>query len=305
MYDSCIPFGKTPLHRLCNLEKQLVLHAAIWAKLEYMNPYGSVKDRTVHYMLRHISSQKPSLSPAIVSATSGNTGIALAAIGLKRHVRVIITMPENASRERQLLLQAYGAEVHLTNSDDGMQGAVSLAQKLCKELSHSIYLDQFAHPANVLAHYETTAPEIMNALPEPIACFVAGIGTGGTFTGCTRKLKEHHPSLIAMAVEPAASPVLAGGKPGKHTLQGIGAGFLPPLFEPSLCDQILSVEDEHARAAGHLLLRHESIFAGPSACAALWGAIEAAKAPAMKSKNIVVIFPDSGERYLSEGWLCK
>ena len=290
--------GNTPLLELCNIEKDL--NARILAKVESFNPAGSVKDRVALAMIND-AEEKGLLLPGgtIIEPTSGNTGIGLAAIGAARGYRVIIIMPDSMSIERQLLMGAYGAELVLTEGAKGMQGAIEKAEQLKAAIPGSIIAGQFDNPANPAAHRASTAPEIWNDADGDIDIFVAGVGTGGSLTGIGSYLKEKNPNIQVIAVEPAASPLLSAGKAGPHGLQGIGANFVPAVLDTQVYDQILTVTEEQAYSAGKLLGKTEGILAGISAGAALHAAIELAKLLENKGKTIVVLLPDTGDRYLS------
>lgn len=292
--------GATPLLELTHLERELNLQAKLLAKLEFFNPGGSVKDRVARAMLDEAEAEgrlKP--DSVIIEPTSGNTGIGLALVAAARGYRVIIVMPDNMSMERRLLMQAYGAELVLTEGAKGMSGAIARAEELAKELPNSFIPDQFANPANPKAHYDTTGPEIWADTDGEVDIFVAGVGTGGTITGVGEYLKSRKPEVRVVAVEPAASAVLSGGKPGAHKLQGIGAGFVPKVLNTEICDEILPVDHEDAYAAARLLGRMEGILTGISSGAALHAAIALAKRPENAGKTIVALLPDTGDRYLS------
>lgn len=292
--------GHTPLVQLQRFAAVRGLKAKLLAKVEYFNPAGSVKDRIACAMLDD-AEQRGLLKPGavIVEPTSGNTGIGLAAIGIARGYRVILTMPDSMSAERRALLAAYGAELVLTPGKDGMAGAIARAEELAADLPGSFIAGQFENPANPDAHYRTTGPEIWSDLDGQVDAFVAGVGTGGTVSGTARYLKEQQPSVHIAAVEPAASPLLSGGKAGPHGLMGIGANFVPKNFDRSAVDEIVPVREEDAYAAARLLVRAEGVLAGITAGAALWAAGELARRPEFAGKNIVVLLPDTGERYLS------
>lgn len=293
--------GNTPLLALEKLTKALGLDAKLYAKLEGMNPAGSIKDRAALSMVL-AAEEKGLLRPGatIIEPTSGNTGIGLAAVGAVRGYRVIIVMPNSMSIERRQLIAAYGAEIVLTPAALGMSGAVEKAEELAKKIPDSFIPGQFENPDNARAHYETTGPEIWQDLKE-IDFFVAGVGTGGTITGAGRYLKEQNPALSVVAVEPAASALLSGKEAGKHGLQGIGANFIPALLDREIYDRIATVTEEAAFAAAKQLCRTEGILAGISSGAALAAAIAIAKEPANQGKSIVVVLPDTGTRYLSTG----
>lgn len=290
--------GNTPLLELTNIEKDTGVR--LLAKLESFNPGGSVKDRVALNMINDAESAgllKP--DGTIIEPTSGNTGIGLSAIGTARGYRVIIVMPDSMSIERQLLMGAYGAELVLTEGAKGMQGAIEKAEALKAEIPGSIIAGQFDNPANPAAHRASTAPEIWEDTDGDIDIFVAGVGTGGSLTGIGGFLKEKNPNIQVVAVEPAASPLLSEGKAGPHGLQGIGANFVPSVLDTKVYDQIVTVTEEQAYAAGRLLGKAEGILAGISAGAALHAAIELGKLPQNEGKTIVVLLPDTGERYLS------
>ena len=290
--------GNTPLLALRRLGEGLP--ASLYAKLEYLNPAGSIKDRAALSMILD-AEEKGLLQPggAIIEPTSGNTGIGLAAIGISRGYRVILTMPESMSVERRKLLAAYGAELVLTEGARGMAGAIQRAEELQREIPGSIIAGQFENPANPAAHYRTTGPEIWRDLEGRVDMLVAGVGTGGTLSGAGRYLKEQNPAVQLVAVEPAASPLLSGGKTGPHGLQGIGANFVPENFDRSLCDRIVTVREEEAYAAARVLARQEGVLVGITSGAALHAAMSLAKEPENAGKQIVAILPDTGDRYLS------
>ncbi len=292
--------GNTPLLELGNYEKAHGLQATILAKLEYLNPAGSVKDRIARAMLDDAESRgllKP--GSVIIEPTSGNTGIGLAAVAAARGYRIILTMPETMSVERRSLLRAYGAELVLTEGAKGMKGAIAKAQELAAQTENSFIPGQFTNPANPRAHRETTGPEIWRDTDGKVDVFVAGVGTGGTVTGVGEYLKEQNPAVRIVAVEPAGSPVLSGGASGPHKIQGIGAGFVPDTLNRAVLDEILPVENEDAFAAGRELARREGVLAGISSGAALHAATVLAKRPENRGKMIVVLLPDTGDRYLS------
>lgn len=292
--------GNTPLLELTNTEKALGLKARILAKLEYLNPAGSVKDRVARAMLDEAeASGKLKPDSVIIEATSGNTGIGLASVAAARGYRIIIVMPETMSIERRQLMKAYGAELVLTEGAKGMGGAIAKAEELARELPHSLIAGQFVNPANPAAHRATTGPEIWEDTDGKVDLFVAGVGTGGTITGVGSYLKEKNPQVKVVAVEPAGSPVLSGGKPGPHGLQGIGAGFVPQVLDTGIYDDIIPVTNEEAYAAGRQMGRREGVLVGISSGAALHAAIELAKRPENEGKTIVVLLPDTGDRYLS------
>ena len=292
--------GNTPLLELGNYEKAHGLEATILAKLEYLNPAGSVKDRIARAMLDDAESRgllKP--GSVIIEPTSGNTGIGLAAVAAARGYRIILTMPETMSVERRSLLRAYGAELVLTEGAKGMKGAIAKARELAAQTENSFIPGQFTNPANPRAHRETTGPEIWRDTDGKVDIFVAGVGTGGTVTGVGEYLKEQNPAVRIVAVEPAGSPVLSGGASEPHKIQGIGAGFVPDTLNRAVLDEILPVENEDAFAAGRELARREGVLAGISSGAALHAATVLAKRPENRGKMIVVLLPDTGDRYLS------
>ena len=292
--------GNTPLLELTHIQKKDALHARILAKLEGMNPAGSAKDRVAMQMLDD-AERRGLIGPGsvIIEPTSGNTGIGLCAAAASRGYRVLIVMPETMSRERMQLMRAYGAELVLTEGALGMQGAIDRAQALARQMPGAFIPGQFDNPANPQAPYETTGPEIERDTDGRIDFFVAGVGTGGTITGAGRYLRERHPDLRIVAVEPAASPVLSGGKAGPHGLQGIGAGFVPGVLDTSICDEIVTVREEEAYAAGRRMAREEGVLVGISSGAALHAALQIAARLQNAGKTVVVFLPDSGERYLS------
>lgn len=303
--DKIFPFvgesiGNTPLIELKNVEAEHSLSARIFAKAEMFNPTGSAKDRAAKYMVDDAENRGViSKGATIIEPTSGNTGIGLAAYAVPKGYRVIIVMPDNMSEERKLLMKAYGAELVLTDGKLGMSGSIAEAERLHKEIEGSFIPDQFGNPANALSHYETTGPEIWNDTDGKIDIFVAGVGTGGTITGVGRFLKEKNPDIKIVAVEPENSAVLSGGKSGAHGLQGIGAGFIPKVLDVSILDEIITVSDEDAYSAGRLLGKSEGILSGISSGAALHAGITLAKREENKGKNIIVLLPDTGSRYLS------
>lgn len=292
--------GGTPLLELCRLERQLDLGARVLVKLESFNPGGSVKDRVARAMLDDAeASGRLAPGGTIVEPTSGNTGIGLASVAAARGYRVIIVMPETMSAERRALMQAYGAELVLTEGARGMAGAIEKANELVNEIPGAILAGQFTNPANPAVHEATTGPEIWRDTEGNVDLFVAGVGTGGTITGVGRYLKRQNPAVRVVAVEPAASPVLSGGQAGPHPLQGIGAGFVPEILDTEIYDEILTASGEDACAAARLLGRSEGVLAGISSGAALWGALTLARRPENQGKTIVALLPDTGERYLS------
>ena len=292
--------GKTPLLELVHLEKELGLQAKILAKLEYFNPAGSVKDRIAKAMIDDAES-KGLLKPGsvIIEPTSGNTGIGLASVAAARGYRIIIVMPETMSVERRQLMKAYGAELVLTEGAKGMKGAIAKADELAKEIPGSFIPGQFVNPANPAVHRATTCPEIWEDTDGQVDFFVAGVGTGGTVTGVGEYLKSQNPDVKVVAVEPATSPVLSKGTPGSHKIQGIGAGFVPAVLNTGVYDEIITVENEDAFAAGKKIGKSEGVLVGISSGAAVWAAIELAKRPENKGKTIVALLPDTGDRYLS------
>lgn len=292
--------GRTPLLELTRIEQEESLPARILAKLECLNPAGSVKDRAAKAMIDDAEA-RGLLRPGavIIEPTSGNTGIGLASVAATRGYRVIIVMPETMSIERRRLMGAYGAELVLTEGDKGMAGAIARAEELAREIPGSFLPGQFDNPANSAAHRSSTGPEIWEDTGGAVDIFVAGVGTGGTITGVGQYLKERNPAVRIAAVEPEGSPILSGGRPGPHQLQGIGAGFLPKVLDTSIYDEIISVSDEDAFAAGRQMGRSEGILVGISSGAALWAAIQLARRTENQGKTIVTLLPDSGDRYLS------
>ena len=292
--------GNTPLLELTNIEKEEGLGGRVFAKLEYLNPAGSAKDRIGKAMIDDAeASGKLKPGSVIIEPTSGNTGIGLACVGGVRGYRVIIVMPDTMSMERRLLMKAYGAELVLTEGAKGMKGAIEKAEELAAEIPGSFIPGQFDNPANPAAHKATTGPEIWRDLDGQVDVFVAGVGTGGTLTGTGAYLKEQDPAVKIVAVEPADSPLLGGGKAGAHELQGIGANFIPSVLDTKLYDEVIAVTSEDAFAAGRQLGRREGVLVGISSGAAAWAAIQLAKRPENQGKNIVVLLPDTGDRYLS------
>ena len=292
--------GKTPLLELTHIEKDNKLNAKIYAKLEYFNPAGSVKDRIAKSMIDDAeASGKLKAGSVIIEPTSGNTGIGLAAVAAARGYRIIIVMPETMSVERRQLMKAYGAELVLTEGAKGMKGAIAKAEELAKEIPDSFLPGQFVNPANPKAHFETTGPEIWEDTDGELDIFVAGVGTGGTITGTGEYLKAKKPAVKVVAVEPAASAVLSTGVAGSHKIQGIGAGFVPEVLNTKVYDEIITVSNEDAFATGKLIGRSEGVLVGISSGAAVWAAIELAKRPENADKKIVVLLPDTGDRYLS------
>ena len=292
--------GRTPLLELTHLEKELGLEAKIVAKLEYFNPAGSVKDRIALAMIED-AEEKGLLCPGsvLIEPTSGNTGIGLASVAASKGYRLIITMPETMSIERRQLMKAYGAELVLTEGAKGMKGAIAKAEELAKEIPLSFIPGQFVNPANPAVHKATTGPEIWEDTDGKVDFFVAGVGTGGTITGVGEFLKSQDPDVKVIAVEPADSPVLSEGRSGSHKIQGIGAGFVPDVLNTKVYDEIIPVANEDAFATGRQIGRSEGILVGISSGAATWAAIQLAKRPENKGKTIVVLLPDTGDRYLS------
>ena len=292
--------GKTPLLELTHIEKNEGLEAKVLGKLEYFNPAGSVKDRIAKAMIDD-AEQKGLLKPGsvIIEPTSGNTGIGLASVAAARGYRIIIVMPETMSVERRQLMKAYGAELVLTEGAKGMKGAIAKAQELAAQTPDSFIPGQFTNPANPSAHRATTGPEIWNDTDGTVDIFVAGVGTGGTLTGVGEYLKSQNPNVKVVAVEPAGSPVLSKGVAGAHKIQGIGAGFVPDTLNTKIYDEIITVENEDAFATGRELARKEGLLVGISSGAAVWAAAQLAKRPENQGKRIVVLLPDTGDRYLS------
>lgn len=293
--------GNTPLVRLNGYQKEKKLDAELLAKLEYFNPAGSVKDRVALYML--LDAQEKGLlkrDSVIIEPTSGNTGIGLAAVAAEKGIRTIIVMPDTMSIERRNILKAYGAELVLTDGKLGMKGAIAKANELAEEIPHSFIPGQFTNDANPLAHYKTTGPEIWKDTDGDVDILVAGVGTGGTLSGAGRYLKERNPDIQVVAVEPKDSPVLSEGRAGSHKLQGIGAGFVPRTLDIDIYDEVIPVTTQQAYDAARLLAREDAILAGISSGAALYAAEVLAKRPENRGKRIVIIIPDSGEKYLSE-----
>ena len=292
--------GKTPLLELTRIEKALGLKAKVLAKLEYLNPAGSVKDRVAKAMIDD-AEEKGLLKPGsvIIEPTSGNTGIGLAAVAAARGYRIIIVMPDTMSVERRQLMKAYGAELVLSEGAKGMKGAIAKADELAAEIPDSFIPGQFVNPANPKAHFETTGPEIYADTDGKVDIFVAGVGTGGTITGVGEYLKSKKPEIKVVAVEPATSPVLSKGTAGAHKIQGIGAGFVPKVLDTGVYDEIIPVANEDAFAVGKQIGKAEGVLVGISSGAAAWAAIELAKRPENEGKTIVVLLPDTGDRYLS------
>lgn len=292
--------GKTPLLELTHIEKKYGLKAKILAKLEYFNPAGSVKDRIAKAMIDEAEkSGKLKADSVIIEPTSGNTGIGLAAVAAARGYRIIIVMPETMSIERRQLMKAYGAELVLTEGAKGMKGAIARAEELSKEIPNSFIPGQFVNPANPKAHFETTGPEIYADTDGEVDIFVAGVGTGGTVTGVGQYLKSKNPKVKVVAVEPASSAVLSGKPSGAHKIQGIGAGFVPDVLDTAVYDEIIPVENEDAFISGKEIGKNEGVLVGISSGAAVHAAIELAKRPENEGKTIVVLLPDTGDRYLS------
>ncbi len=292
--------GKTPLLELTHIEEEAGLKARILAKLEYFNPAGSVKDRIAKAMIDEAeASSRLKPGSTIIEPTSGNTGIGLASVAAARGYRIIITMPETMSVERRQLMKAYGAELVLTEGAKGMKGAIAKAEELAREIPDSFIPGQFVNPANPATHRSTTGPEIWADTDGQVDIFVAGVGTGGTITGVGQYMKEQNPAVKVVAVEPKDSPVLSEGRSGSHKIQGIGAGFVPEVLDTAVYDEIIPVSNEDAFAAGRLVGRKEGVLVGISSGAALHAAIELAKRPENVGKTIVVLLPDTGDRYLS------
>lgn len=292
--------GKTPLLKLTRIEKLYGLNAKVLAKLEYLNPAGSVKDRIAKAMIED-AEESGELKPdsVIIEPTSGNTGIGIASVAAAKGYRVIIVMPENMSIERIRLMKAYGAEVVLTEAKKGMKGAIEKAKQLIKEIPNSLMLGQFVNSANPKAHFNTTGPEIYEDTNGNVDIFVAGVGTGGTITGVGEYLKSKNRNIKVVAVEPASSAVLSTGNAGAHKIQGIGAGFIPDILNTEIYDEVITVTNENAFSISKLIAQKEGILVGISSGAAVWTAIELAKRKENAGKNIVVLLPDGGERYLS------
>lgn len=292
--------GGTPLLELAHIEREEGLEARILGKLEYFNPAGSVKDRIAKAMVD--DAEKKGLLKAnsvIIEPTSGNTGIGLASVAAARGYRIIIVMPETMSVERRKLMKAYGAELVLTEGSKGMKGAIEKANELAKEIPNSFIPGQFINPANPAVHKATTGPEIWNDTDGKVDIFVAGVGTGGTITGTGEYMKSQNPNVKVVAVEPASSPVLSKGTAGSHKIQGIGAGFVPDVLDTKVYDEVIAVENEDAFTTGRLIGRKEGVLVGISSGAAVWAAVQLAKRPENRGKTIVVLLPDTGDRYLS------
>lgn len=292
--------GGTPLLELTHIEKKFSLQAKIYAKLEYLNPAGSVKDRVAKVMLDD-AEQSGKLKPdsTIIEPTSGNTGIGLASVAAARGYKIIIVMPETMSVERRQIMKAYGAELVLSEGSKGMQGAIDKAEELAKTIPGSFIPGQFVNPSNPKAHVYTTGPEIWDDTDGAVDIFVAGVGTGGTITGVGQFLKSKKPGVKIVAVEPASSPVLSKGTSGAHKIQGIGAGFVPEVLDTNVYDEVIAVENDDAFSAGRLIGKSEGVLVGISSGAALWAAIQLAKRAENSGKHIVVLLPDTGDRYLS------
>lgn len=298
--------GGTPLLELTHIEKEYGLKAKIVAKLEYLNPAGSVKDRIAKAMIDEAqSSGKLRSGSVIIEPTSGNTGIGLAAVAAARGYRIILVMPETMSVERRQLMKAYGAELVLTSGSEGMKGAIAKAKELAAEIPDSFIAGQFSNPANPQAHREGTGPEIYRDMDGKVDIFVAGVGTGGTITGVGEYLKSRNPAVRVVAVEPASSAVLSGGTAGPHRIQGIGAGFVPETLHTEVFDSVITVTDEEAFETGRLIGRREGVLAGISSGAAVFAAIKLARLPENEGKTIVVLLPDTGDRYLSTPLFAK
>ena len=294
--------GRTPLLELTHLEQEYGLKAKLYAKLEYFNPAGSVKDRVAKMMLDDAekeASGKLKPDSVIIEPTSGNTGIGLASVAAARGYRIIIVMPDTMSVERRQLMKAYGAELVLSEGAKGMKGAIAKANELAEEIPNSFIPGQFVNPSNPKAHYETTGPEIWEDTEGKVDYFVAGVGTGGTVTGVGKYLKEKNPAVKVVAVEPATSAVLSTGVAGAHKIQGIGAGFVPEILDTTIYDEIIPVANEDAFALGKKIGTSEGVLVGISSGAAVWAALEVAKRPENEGRNIVVLLPDTGDRYLS------
>lgn len=292
--------GRTPLLELTHLEQEYGLKAKLYAKLEYFNPAGSVKDRVAKMMLDDAEKEgKLTKDSVIIEPTSGNTGIGLASVAAARGYRIIIVMPDTMSVERRQLMKAYGAELVLSEGAKGMKGAIAKANELAEEIPNSFIPGQFVNPSNPKAHYETTGPEIWEDTEGKVDYFVAGVGTGGTVTGVGKYLKEKNPAVKVVAVEPATSAVLYTGVAGAHKIQGIGAGFVPEILDTTIYDEIIPVANEDAFALGKKIGTSEGVLVGISSGAAVWAALEVAKRPENEGRNIVVLLPDTGDRYLS------
>lgn len=294
--------GRTPLMELKNIEKENSLNATVVAKLEYFNPAGSVKDRVAKVMIEDAEAKGILKDGAtIIEPTSGNTGIGIASVATAKGYKTILTMPETMSVERKNLLKAYGAEIVLTDGSKGMSGAIAKADELKNEIDGAVILGQFVNPANPMAHFNTTGPEIWEDTDGKVDIFVAGVGTGGTLSGTGKYLKTQNPNVKVVAVEPETSPVLSEGHGGPHKIQGIGAGFVPETLDTQLYDEIVKVPNEAALETANIIAKAEGILVGISSGAALWAALQLAQRPENAGKTIVAIFPDTGERYLSTG----
>lgn len=294
--------GRTPLMELKNIEKENSLNATVVAKLEYFNPAGSVKDRVAKVMIEDAEAKGILKDGAtIIEPTSGNTGIGIASVATAKGYKTILTMPETMSVERRNLLKAYGAEIVLTDGSKGMSGAIAKADELKNEIDGAVILGQFVNPANPMAHFNTTGPEIWEDTDGKVDIFVAGVGTGGTLSGTGKYLKTQNPNVKVVAVEPETSPVLSEGHGGPHKIQGIGAGFVPETLDTQLYDEIVKVPNEAALETANIIAKAEGILVGISSGAALWAALQLAQRPENAGKTIVAIFPDTGERYLSTG----
>lgn len=306
LYKSALELvGGTPLVEISNFAKENGINANVFAKLEYLNPAGSVKDRIAKAIIEN-AEDKGILKEGsvIIEPTSGNTGIGLASVAAVKGYRLIITMPETMSVERRNLMKAYGAELVLTDGSKGMTGAIEKAEELSKEIPNSIIAGQFTNPVNPETHYKTTGPEIWNDTDGKVDIFVAGVGTGGTISGVGKFLKEKNPDVKIIAVEPSGSPVLSEGKAGPHGIQGIGAGFVPETLDTSVYDEVIKVENEEAYEFGRKFAKQEGVLVGISSGAALYAASVVAKRPENSDKNVVVLLPDTGDRYLSTPMFC-
>lgn len=294
--------GKTPLLELKNIEKSESVDAKILAKLEFYNPAGSAKDRVAKAMIEDAEKNGIlKVGSTIIEPTSGNTGIGLASVATAKGYKTVLTMPETMSMERRNLLSAYGAEIVLTDGTKGMSGAIEKANQLVNEIEDAVILGQFENPANPFAHYISTGPEIWDDTDGKVDIFVAGVGTGGTISGAGKYLKEKNPDIKVIAVEPKNSPVLSNGVGGAHKIQGIGAGFIPTALDTQIYDEVIAVDDNDAMTTANMIVKTEGILVGISSGAALWAALQIAARPENSGKNIVVLLPDTGERYLSTG----